>query len=111
MDNKLKAIGSRIRAERNKQKITQAELAEMAHISPQHMSDIENGKKACRIDIFINICEALNVSSDYLLRLDSDGAAKFNTEEMEHFLKNCSEEEKGAYLDIIKKIQDTFNKN
>lgn len=111
MDDKLKAIGSRIKAERNKKKITQASLAEMAHISPQHMSDIENGKKACRIDILINIIEALNVSADYLLCTNTDGAAKFYTEEMESFLKECTEEEKGAYLEIIKKIQDTFNKN
>ena len=108
MDDKLKAIGSRIKAERNRQQITQAKLAEMANISPQHMCDIENGKKACRIDILINIIEALNVSADYLLSTNVQGGGKFYTEEMESFLKDCTTQEKDAYLEIIKKIQDTF---
>lgn len=108
MKDKLKAIGNRIRAERNIQNLTQAQLAELVQISPQHMSDIENGKKACSIDIFIKIIEALDVSADYLLRTNAKGAAKFYAGEMEDILKDCTEEEKGAYLEIIKKIQDTF---
>ena len=44
-----------------------AELAERINISNNHMSSIENGRQKPSLDIFIQICNLLNVTPDYLL--------------------------------------------
>ena len=73
MKAKNSGIGDRIRAKRKEQKLSQRELAEMVHVSPSHISDIENGKKTIGVDILMRITEALQVSSDWLLRTNIPG--------------------------------------
>ena len=63
-------MGNRIKIRRKELRIKQAELAERLNISNNHMSSIENGRQKPSLDIFIQICNLLNVTPDYLL-LDS----------------------------------------
>lgn len=67
MDCQYSDMGARIRIRRKELQIKQAELAEVLGISNNHMSSIENGKQKPSIDIFVGICNCLNVSPDYLL--------------------------------------------
>ena len=60
-------MGSRIKIRRIELRIKQAELAERLNISNNHMSSIENGRQKPSLDIFIQICNLLNVTPDYLL--------------------------------------------
>lgn len=60
-------MGNRIKIRRKELRIKQAELAEMLNISNNHMSSIENGRQKPSLDIFIQICNLLNVTPDYLL--------------------------------------------
>ena len=46
----LKAIGSRIKAAREKKGLTQETLSEMVDLSPMHMSVIERGVKPPKLD-------------------------------------------------------------
>ena len=62
------AIGSRIKAAREQAQLTQEELAEIIDISPTHMSVIERGVKTPKLDTFVKIVNALNISSDALLQ-------------------------------------------
>ena len=64
----MKNVGQRIREARKRKRLSQNELAEMAQISPSHMSDIENGKTSLSLDIFMRLTEALQVSADWLLQ-------------------------------------------
>ena len=64
----LKAIGSRIKAAREKKGLTQESLSEIVDLSPMHMSVIERGVKPTRLDTFIRIANALEVSADELLQ-------------------------------------------
>ena len=64
----LKAIGSRIKAAREKKGLTQEALSEIVDLSPMHMSVIERGVKPTRLDTFIRIANALDVSADELLQ-------------------------------------------
>ena len=63
----LSAVGTRIKQVRMAQGITQEVLAEMAEISATHMSVIERGLKAPRLDTFVAIANSLDVSADFLL--------------------------------------------
>lgn len=60
-------MGNRIKTRRKELNIKQAELAKILKISNTHMSSIESGKQKPSLDIFIQICNQLNVTPDYLL--------------------------------------------
>lgn len=60
-------MGNRIKLRRKELRIKQAKLAEMLNISNNHMSSIENGRQKPSLDTFIQICNLLKVTPDYLL--------------------------------------------
>lgn len=60
-------IGQRIRQLRTINDFTQAEFAELADISVNFLSEIENGKKGLSQDTLAKICRQLNISADYIL--------------------------------------------
>ena len=62
-----KEMGQRIKFRRKEMRMKQAELAERIDISNNHMSSIENGRQKPSLDMFIRICQNLNVTPDYLL--------------------------------------------
>ena len=47
--------------------LTRENLAEMAHITPKFLYEVETGKKGLSVWVLYNLCQALNVNSDYLL--------------------------------------------
>ena len=63
----LCAIGSRIKAAREKAGMTQEDLAAALEMSPTHISVIERGVKAPKLETLVNIANVLKVSSDMLL--------------------------------------------
>ena len=63
----LKAVGQRIKAAREAKNLTQEELAALVNLSPTHVSVIERGLKVTKLDTFIAIANALDVSADTLL--------------------------------------------
>ena len=60
-------IGFRIRKQRESLNLSREKLAEKVNISPQFLSEIENGKKGMSSFTLLKICEGLGVSSDYIL--------------------------------------------
>jgi len=60
-------FGSRIRAVREKQKLSREKLAELANISTQFLADIETGKKGMTVVTLKKICSALHISSDLIV--------------------------------------------
>ena len=68
MDNLLKDMGKRIFDRRKQLNMTQETLAELAHVTPQTISTAELGQKAMRPEIILKVCDALNISTEYLLR-------------------------------------------
>ena len=63
----LKAVGLRIKQARESKNLTQENLAALVDLSPTHISVIERGMKTVRLDKFIAIANALDVSADSLL--------------------------------------------
>lgn len=62
-----RAVGQRIKAAREKKNLTQEDLAALVNISTNHISIIERGSKVPRVDTFVAIANALDVSADSLL--------------------------------------------
>lgn len=65
-------IGLRIRNLREEAKLSREKLAELSFISTQFLSDIETGKKGMTVTTLKKICNALNVSSDYIVYGNND---------------------------------------
>ena len=63
----LKAVGQRIKEAREAKNLTQEDLAAIVDLSPTHVSVIERGLKATKLDTFVAIANALDVSADALL--------------------------------------------
>ena len=63
----LKAVGQRIKDAREEKNLTQEELAAPVNLSSTHVSVIERGLKVTKLDTFVAIANALDVSADELL--------------------------------------------
>ena len=63
----LKTMGQRIMVRRKSLRMTQEELAEKLGVSTQMISNLELGKKAIRPDNLAKVCEALELSADFVL--------------------------------------------
>lgn len=60
-------FGKRLRGLRKLEGMTQEELAQKLNIEKQHVSRMENGARACSIDLLIELSVVLHTSTDYLL--------------------------------------------
>ena len=63
----MKAVGRRIKMAREEKNLTQEDLASLVDISSTHISVIERGLKVVKLDTFVAIANALEVSADTLL--------------------------------------------
>ncbi len=63
----LVEIGGRIKAERKKAGLSQEKLSELVFVTPHYIYEIERGIKSMSLETLINLSEALNLSTDYIL--------------------------------------------
>ena len=103
-----KAIGSRIREARQKLGISQAALAEKSRISLPHISDVELGKKKMQVATFIRIAEALQISTDELLRPDIPEVRNIYSSELAEALSGCTPVEADSILKIVRQLKETM---
>ncbi len=61
-----KNIGKKIKLARAKAEYTQEELAEKLSLSTRYISQLERGIAFGSASTIINVCKALNISSDFL---------------------------------------------
>ena len=61
------SIGERILKIRKEKKLTQESLAKKLYISRTKLSTIENDTSTINIDLAKRICEALDITLDYLV--------------------------------------------
>ena len=60
-------LGERIRKRRKELGLTQYDLAEALGVTPQHISAIEQNKRAPSLDSLVKIAKELGVTVDFLL--------------------------------------------
>ena len=68
--------------------LTQEQLAEKAGISSNYVSIMERGIRSATLDIFVPVCNALEVSADQLLQDVVNGAVLTSTNELADILRN-----------------------
>jgi len=72
MDALMKKIGNRIKAIRERERLSQEDLAKKMEISRVAISQIENGKRKICTEELISLSRIFNVSTDILLDLKKD---------------------------------------
>lgn len=63
----LRQMGQRIYERRKQKQLTQEKLSELSGVTPQTISTAELGKKALRPENIAKLCNALEISADFLL--------------------------------------------
>lgn len=101
-----KAVGRRIKEAREKRHLTQEELAARIDISPTHVSVIERGTKIPRLDTFVAIANALEVSGDALLLDVGDHAAESQASDLSAALEGLPWEEKRRILKVVRTLME-----
>ncbi len=97
----LKDMGERINLTRKSLKMTQEELAEKMDVSVQMISNLELGKKAIRPENMVKLCDALNVSADYILR---GKMANYETSVISEDYGRLSHEKQRIIKELIKEL-------
>ena len=102
----LRAIGARIKAARERAGITQEDLAAELEMSPTHISVLERGLKAPKLETLVNIANALHVSSDMLLQDVVLYAADGLASELSAAIAKLSPKEQERILNAIRALTE-----
>ena len=102
----LRAIGARIKAARERAGITQEDLAAELEMSPTHISVLERGLKAPKLETLVNIANALHVSSDMLLQDVVLYAADGLATELSATISKLSPKEQERVLNAIRALTE-----
>jgi transcriptional regulator with XRE-family HTH domain len=104
-----KRLGKRIREERLRLKLTQAQLAEDIEISDTYMGAIERGERSLTLDTLVRLVNRLGVTVDYLL---SDSVSDSDSNIMEQFkqIVDCQPlERKQMAINVLRTIFSYFD--
>jgi len=105
----LKAIGMRIKEARKAKGLTQEQLAEIVCLSSTHISVIERGVKAPKLETFIEIANALHVTSDSLLLDVLDHSLQITATELSERMKRLSPKEQRKILKAVSILVEDDN--
>ncbi len=97
----LKAVGIRIKEAREAKHLTQEQLAEIVGLSSTHISVIERGVKAPKLETFVEIANALGVTSDFLLLDVLDNSLQIAATELSEQIKRLSPKEQQKILKAV----------
>ena len=106
-DPKLQYMGERIKAARNKNHLTQQELADQAGVGLRHYQNIENGLINPSYKVLSAIVQRLAMPSDILFYPDISQ----QEEEKQHLLSKfaaCTEEERQFLLNTVNCMVEQF---
>lgn len=107
MNNKInfENIGKQLREIRQKKGYTQEYIAKMAGVNTSHISNIENNHVRISLQTLILVCNALDVTVDYILKNEYNNSNSSVDNEIKKELNNCSNDEKEIILKIIRAIK------
>ena len=106
-----KRLGKRIREERQRLGLTQAELAEDINISDTYMGAIERGERSLTLDTLVRLVNRLGVTVDYML---ADSVIDNNSNIVEQFKQiiDCQPlERKQMAINVFRMIFSYFEKD
>ena len=103
-------IGQQIRKYRKACGLSQEQLAEMINVSVTHMSHIETGNTKLSLSVFVAIANALEISTDDLLR-DIPSDRERTLGELASLLDSCSAQQLRVITEVVKSTKVALDKH
>ncbi len=97
-------IGQRIKEVRSSKKLTQEYLAEKTGVNVSHISNIETNKVKVSLTLLVGICNALDVTMDYLLQNEYHNPASVTERELFNTIKDMDKDKLETLLKIAKAL-------
>lgn len=94
-------IGKKLKETRIKKKLTQDYVANIVGVNVSHISNIENNRVKVSLSTLVGICNALDITVDYILSDEYNSPLSSIELEILHELEFCSLESKMQILKII----------
>ena len=100
-----RAVGKRIKIVRQRNGLTQDQLAEQVGLSPKYISGIERGVENPTMDILLRVAKMLGVEPyDLFLFGESEESEKALRKGIEKMVREADREKLQLYFDVIRKI-------
>ena len=104
-----KVLGERIKEERKRIHLTQAQLANEVGISDTYMGAIERGERSLTLDTLVKLANRLGITIDYLLTDFVDGSNESIVDEFKQIIDNQPLDRKVMALQVLRTIFGYFN--
>lgn len=104
----LKGFGRRVNMLRKERCITSERLSEMCGVSAVHIRQLEGGTRQPSFELFVRLCNALQISPGYLLQdlLSADCGAQFP----DALWNSLSPPEQALVEDMARTVHDHWQK-
>lgn len=106
-------MGKRIKEARKNQKISREALADLVAITEQYLGEIERGKRIPSLEVYVNLINALQISSDVCLKDNDCGSLQYiQNESLEilQMLQGLSPAQVHVVLSIVQDLIDYMQK-
>jgi len=97
-------IGQRIKQVRCDKHLTQEYIANVTGVNVSHISNIETNKVKVSLTLLLGICNALDVTVDYLLENEYHNPSSVIEKELFNTIKDMPREKQEALLRIAKAL-------
>lgn len=94
-------ISRKLRSLRIEKGLTQESIASYAGVNTSHISNIENGHVKISLTTLVAVCNALDVTVDYILSDEYNNASSALDQSILETLKSCDKDTKERILKII----------
>lgn len=108
MEINYKAIGNRIRATRTQKGYSQEQLANLAELTPAHISHIENGHTKLSLPAIVGIANALEVTVDQLLYDNVHASYNAYDIDFKNLIDDCTTKEKQVILESARAMKEVL---
>lgn len=106
-----KKLGARIREERLRLNLTQAQLAEAVDISDTYMGAIERGERSLTLDTLVRLVNRLGVTVDYMLAESVTDSDSNIMEQFKQIIDGQSMERRQLAINMLRTLFAYFEKN
>lgn len=103
-----KRLGERIREERRRLGLTQAQLAESIDISDSYMGAIERGERSLTLDTLVRLVNRLGVTIDYMMAESVSDTDSHIIDQLKQIIDNQPLERKQMAVNVLRTIFSYF---
>ena len=105
------ALGKTIRHYRKKRGMSQSYLSEKIEKSPTYLSYVESGLRGISLETLIDLANALNVTTDALLKDSLNNSTLVMNNELANIVGDCSSYEQKILLEVIIAVKASIRNN